>query len=1108
MTQKFIALQKSLDRYIRKFYLFELLKGLILLTGLMLSVFLIISVLQYFFYFSVALKTVIFYGFVLTFAVAFIDFVFFPVLRLLKLLKPISYEEASVYISKHFPEIKDKLINILELAKQTDNPALIRASINQKIDEIKIFDFSKAVDFADLLRYAKYFVFPLLLFLYLVFFNSDVLKKGTERFLAYNVYYKPEAPFKFEVLNKNLAVKRGSDFELKIRVSGKYIPSEVFIVYSGNRFSLIPDKKDKQVFTYRFESLNQSFSFYLSADGYKSETYTLKVLPSPLILDFKIKIIPPKYTGIPERTLSNTGDLVVPFGSKILWSFKTSDIDSLFLILDSVKIAAKKVENRFVVEKMLKKSAVYKVLGSNEFFKNLLLLKYNAVVIPDLPPDIKVFTLPDTSSITNFYFKGIIGDDYGFTSLTFNYGVFDEDEKLDFRKFKSVKIPFVPSLTQQEFYYSFDFQEFAKQKGKVVKYFFQVADNDYISGYKKTRTQIFEFRIPSPAELDSLIDSLSGNVEDKLQTVYNLANKIQRDIEQYQEQSLNENIPDWQKQDLLNQILDEHMQMQQLIEELKQENKKKLENLTTFSPEEQQEILRKQQELQKLMDELFTDEMKKLLEELQKLQEKFNSIEFDRVMKKMKLSYEDLSKHLDRNLELLKRMDVQQNLSDISERMEDLAKQQDSLSKALDEMKGGKIPSDLQEKQMEIEMEFKQLQQEYEETLQKNEELEKPMNLQDFEEDFQQVEQDLEQTKQNMFDNKKKKTQKSMQKTSEEMQKLAQKMQSQMQMLMSGQNAEDLQTLKFLLSAVLEFSFRQEDLYNQFADVKTLSKDYNSLISKQLELKDNFRVINDSIMALAKRNPVVKDILLKEVFGINHNLDLALSFFEKPNKPNGRAAQRKIIVSANNIALMLEESIQNLQNQMNSMQGNGTPKDNGKGMPSLSNLKQLQQSLQKQLEQMIQQLQQGQGNPLNSREMAEQIAKREMFDKMLRDLMNNSSLSPEQSKILNEIKKANDDIKSDIINNRLSTETLMRQRQIMVRLLEAEKAEMKQKYDNKRIAEQPEENYNRNPAEIEKMFKNYKSSNEVLQYNNLKLRQFYKNFHNIYINRLSQNLSK
>ena len=78
-----------------------------------------------------------------------------------------------------------------------------------------------------------------------------------------------------------------------------------------------------------------------------------------------------------------------------------------------------------------------------------------------------------------------------------------------------------------------------------------------------------------------------------------------------------------------------------------------------------QKIIEKQKQIEELLDEVFTDELKKLMEEFNKLAEKFDSKKMNELAKRMDLTYEDLQKQLDRNLEMLRKMKMEENIKRI-----------------------------------------------------------------------------------------------------------------------------------------------------------------------------------------------------------------------------------------------------------------------------------------------------------------------------------------------------------------------------------------------------------------------------------------------------------
>ena len=108
-----------------------------------------------------------------------IKFIFIPLAKLNKLGKIISNEEAARVIGKHFSEVKDKLLNVLQLksAVRAENfQPLMEAAINQKINELKPIHFTAAINFSENKKYLKYALPPALVFLIILFASSAILR--------------------------------------------------------------------------------------------------------------------------------------------------------------------------------------------------------------------------------------------------------------------------------------------------------------------------------------------------------------------------------------------------------------------------------------------------------------------------------------------------------------------------------------------------------------------------------------------------------------------------------------------------------------------------------------------------------------------------------------------------------------------------------------------------------------------------------------------------------------------------------------------------------------------------------------------------------------------
>ena len=87
-----------------------MIKGILYSLALLLSLFLIVALLEYFGYFGSVVRAILFWFYLLS-AIAIVGYyVVVPLTKMFRLGKVISYDEAARIVGNHFPEIKDKLL--------------------------------------------------------------------------------------------------------------------------------------------------------------------------------------------------------------------------------------------------------------------------------------------------------------------------------------------------------------------------------------------------------------------------------------------------------------------------------------------------------------------------------------------------------------------------------------------------------------------------------------------------------------------------------------------------------------------------------------------------------------------------------------------------------------------------------------------------------------------------------------------------------------------------------------------------------------------------------------------------------------------------------------
>lgn len=1095
MTESFKILVERLNIFRRKFYLFKLVKGLLITLLVSVVLFTLISLIEYFSYLPSLARGFIFYSAAILFVVMVIQFILVPVFQLLKMIRQISEEDINRLITNHFPEIKDRFLNIIELAKLDEkqySTEIIWASIDQKIKEIRIFDFQNAVDFKKLRFILLYLLVSLGIVAGIVVFDKPVIAESNHRIINFKEQFSKPAPFRFILQNKDLVVNKGDEFTLFLTCDGDVLPQVVYINIEGNNFLMKKGEGNK--FEYHIESVINDFNFFFTDLKYKSVHYSLKILPKPGISGFQVKLTPPAYTRIGNEKYDNIGDLTLPEGTTVDWFFKCIDTDSLFIRFNgSENINGQKNEAGFTVKKTISENTGYNIFIGNAFVDFNEVLSYSISVIPDLFPEINVVQTRDSFRYSRFYFKGEIADDYGFGKFEFHINVNEQDSvfPLDFTK----------NLINQEFYYTVDFSSFDFGE-KEVSYYFLVGDNDQVNGSKYTASNSFIYKAPSGRELAQRDNEQFSEIEDMVAEGQQLTKEIKEGLQELQLKSLDSKVSDWEKSQLVNEIMNKKDQLENIAEQVKQQNQDLNNLLNTFNKEDK-EVLEKQAMLEKLLGEIFSDELKELMEEFSKLAQEFNEKNFNKMSEQLNMSMDDLSKQLDRNLEMLRKMKVEQRLQEIIDKMYEMAEVEGKLAEEVEKEKNF---DEIGEKDKHNKLETDELENRLKEALELNNELKKPMNYDDFEEEFKMLYQKFGENKENLEKKNKKKSAESIKSTSENMKSLAFNMEQLLKSNTRKQNMENLENLRQILSNLIYFSFSQENVMAQLKSVDTYDPMLNLLKRTQKGLKDQSVVIKDSLYALAERTPQISNMVNNELLNININLDKIAGTLDEGKVPDSRVSQQLAMTSVNNLTLLLNEALEQLEKEAaGNMDGDQQCENPGKkpGGKNLDMLKQSSESIKQQLQQMIEEIKKGNSQNM-SQMLGESLMQHEMMQQMLRELMNDGGVGSDAKSQLQNIDKLLEQTRKELMNKSISEKSLLRQNQILSRLLEAEKAEMERDFDEKRESQTADDEFYSNPVKFFEYNKKVDSGIENLEQNIFKLNNFYNKKYKQYLNSIDE----
>jgi hypothetical protein len=1054
-TDNYALLIDKINIFIRKYYFNNFLRGLIFLGAGLFTAYVVITLSEYFGNFDSLFRTLLFYLFIFINAGLIGWLIVPPLLAWLKLGKSLTHDQAAEIIGKHFTDVSDKLLNTLQLKKLADEDpqhrALIEASISQKIEALKPVSFPSAINIKENAKYLKWALFPAGVICIIAFAAPSVLTESTKKLIRHNEYFMPVAPFSFIVQNKTLSVVQGDDLKLDLKLDGNKLPADIYVETANTTFKL--DKENISRFHYLFTNLQQNTYFKLTGNGFTSAQYEIKVNLRPVLLHFDVQLDYPAYLHKKNETLQNAGDLTIPAGTVVNWSFHTQNASSLLFSMNGNPGNVNPIaEDVFEHHEKIYKNSTYKITPLNKLVNHTDSASYRVNVIADEPPTITVEQKQDSISMKALYFDGRIQDDHGFSSLTFNYKVGNPADKANLKSFtRPLKADL--SQTQANFFYYWNLKDMGIKPGDEVTYFFEVADNDAVNGPKKVRSPERTLNIPDAKELNNELNNGTQLVKDKMVSAIKIAGQIEHDSQKLNQLLLDKNTLSFDEKKQIQDLLQKKKDLDDLVKEIQGENKKNLYNRQE-NQQENKDLAEKQRQMEQLLDNVLDPKTQDMLEKLQQMLEQEQKDSARDQLSQMQNDNKSLRKELDRMLELYKRLEFEQKLNQNVDQLNKLSQQQQKLADQAQQ--SGADSQGLQNEQQKLNDDFKDIKKSLDDLQKANEQAEHKQDFENPKPEEQSIDQQMQNSSDELQKNNPSKASQSQQQAAKEMKQLADKMQQKEQEGEESENNIDARQLRELLKNLINSSFDQEKVMQTLKGTNPSDPQYITLAEKQKSIKDNLKTAEDSLYALSRRIPQIQSTVNQEVSSINSHIDEALGDLGDRRTAEATRNQQYSMTSMNNLALMLSEALDQLQNA--AKKGGGK----GKGKQSMQQLAKMQdelnQNMQKAREQMQQQGSQGnQGKSSsgNNGNISEQLAKLARQQQMIREGL--EQINRDENKDgtgslgnLDKISKEMEQTEHDLVNRRITEEALKRQQQIQSRLLEAEKAEQEREQDQQR----------------------------------------------------------
>lgn len=1073
----FLELISRLKKYSAREKLSVIAIGAQRLATIILSAFLFFVALESFFHFSSTARTVLILLLVSGSAALSIFLVIRPLIKIGGVDEN-NFQLVALKVGGLFPDIKDDLINSLQLIKQMSeklySPSLVYAAFEKTYSKVREINFEGAVSFEKPKSILKYSIAIILLSVLSLSFVPE-FGEAAYRLSRFSQEFIPPARFSFDVIPGNVEATKGESIEIKISVEGIFSGDAINLFKKNDSetdFSKIKISRDSSgAFVFLFQTLQNTTEYFLSAEEVESQKYKIIVVDRPIIRELTLTISPPAYSNLPQTVQKDNGNLTALIGTRVNVSLNSSaDIstakiffsDSSSVLLSTNNNAA---EGSFVVKKDLN----YHIKLKDEKGKdNLSPVTYSIASIYDEYPAIDILQ-PNKdvilSSDQRLAFLLRLKDDFGFEKLELHYRLSESRYETPSEKFTSEKIDFKNSIKEQELAYIWNLSQLNLATEDVVQYYFEIFDNDNVSGPKSSRSQLFSVRIPSLDELFAEVDEEHESLAQDLLKTAKEAEELKKEIEKIEnELKQDKKEISWEEKEKIEKTIEKFEQLQEKVDELSEQlsnTQEELQKNNLIS----EETLEKYMEMQKLMSELSNEEMKRAMEKLQNTLQNLDRKQIQQAFENMKFDEEAFKKSLERTINLFKRIQIEQKMDETLKRIEEIEKEQSENEKNTknSDLNNQSEKKSLEKKQNEITDKLEQLNEEMNELKEKmsamndmpNDEMKKLM-----EEMEKQMNESLSQEAQkNLQEQMKRQSMQKQNQISKNMQNMRDMMKQMQNSMMQNNQMKTFAEMMKLLENILALSKKEEALKE-----KSRSQDvnqFNEALREQESIKRNLENLMKQLSELSQKTFAVTPEMGKALGDAKRSMQNGMEGLQNRNGAQAFNSQADAMKSLNQAAMMMKGSLDQM------MQGGGQ----GGMMSLMQQLGQLsgQQMSLNNLTQQLEQLSQGGLSPEQQGQLQRLAQQQQLIQKSLEQLNKEAKQSGKSKAIpenLEKILKQMQEVITDMRTEKLDDELVQKQERILSKLLDAQRSINERDFEKERESNTGTNITRQSPAEL------------------------------------------
>jgi len=607
----------------------------------------------------------------------------------------------------------DQIISVVQMAdgQQYSSDFLMQSLIEDTIRRFRKVRISSLFSYKEITRIAVWIVSILIVLSVTAGIAQSRLRLHAARFINPCDMRMAAKNLPFSVEPGNISVLEGSDvivtflieggtprnLHIQYQLAGQTLEDPLTFVGTTNIktvsssnatvLSLVP----AQVYRFYFDDVTTDFKYSIlfqhpkTHANVETDRYSVSVVSRPLLSKITVQYMYPPYLHIPNYSAEGNGNIEAVIGTRVIIRGECNNqLDRALMVFTKagnsvpLTIHGRRFSTALTVRGA---DSYYFRLRDNNGNTNTTPVTYSIIPVPDNFPSVRLeapgrdILLPEGQHVPLII---VARDDFAINGLSIVYAVkraFVPDLNVSGVRKKLAVQP--QRVVRQEFTWDIE-HEITLTPGDRIEYYIEADDGARIPEAHIVHTPTYVIKYPSMMEILHMLNKREYEQVNKLEELLQEQKKLSEATEKLTEKIDTEKELNYIDRRKLENLAAQQADLQQEMATLQKDIHETLaqaQKNNMAAPE----IVKKMQQIQELMNELLSEEMKNAMKQLQKAAEQMMLNKTQENMKTAQYNQKEFIEKLDRTIQQLKYTQHQRQLDSLIDQLDTLQEEHNQL---------------------------------------------------------------------------------------------------------------------------------------------------------------------------------------------------------------------------------------------------------------------------------------------------------------------------------------------------------------------------------------------------------------------------------------------